>query len=305
MCRHGRVASVGVEGAGGLRSWPGALPRGIRGTRFRGPCGLIGDCISRQPNRIRSTPKPRLAPSLAGKATQPKSADGGIEDDAGVVRGAKRCSQGAHGGHQHPGSLIVAGPEQERDRLESSRSCRAPSSRPVSNYVRTWLAWTTPRGDQARAASRGLRVPRRSAPSAGKHDLDQRRARPGRGGCGEDPQAFAIGSETTAALLVCLQRHPRQSCTLKPPSPGSCAHHSYPGLLAGHGDTTPATPRRRRIVFGQKSTLPVATVHGERKDSMSHGRGSLQARDHPLPEALPRPGGVSFTQLGYIATMRP
>ena len=204
MRRLGKVASVGVEGAG-------AYGAGL--ARYLEASGVPVFEVARPDRRMRrqagkSDPIDAEAAAravLAGKATRPKSADGRIE----AMRALRVARNGAIKARTAAvntlRSLIVAAPEPLRHRLAGSRSQSAVIA--TCARLRPDLARL---GDPSEATKLALRhvALRAQALGAECRELDQRLRDLVAAAAPRTLRVFALGSETTAALLVCLGDNP-------------------------------------------------------------------------------------------------
>lgn len=204
MCRHGRVASVGVEGT---RAYGAGLARYLEAS------GVPVFEVPRPDRRLRrqagkSDPIDAEAAAravLAGKATQPKSADGRIEAMRALCVARNGAVKARTAAINTLRSLIVAAPEPLRDRLTSSRTQSAIIATCIR--LRPDLARLDDPSEATKLALRRV-ASRAQALGAECHDLDQRLRDLVAAAAPRTLRVFAMGSETTAALLVCLGDNP-------------------------------------------------------------------------------------------------
>ena len=218
MCRHGRVASVGVEGTG-------AYGAGL--ARYLEASGVPVFEVPRPDRRLRrqagkSDPIDAEAAAravLAGKATQPKSADGRIEAMRALCVARNGAVKARTAAINTLRSLIVAAPEPLRDRLTSSRTQSAIIATCIR--LRPDLARLDDPSEATKLALRRV-ASRAQALGAECHDLDQRLR-----------DLVAAAAPRTLRSSLWVPRPPQPSlfalattptdCALKPPSPGSVA----------------------------------------------------------------------------------
>lgn len=204
MRRQGEIVGVGVEGTG-------AYGAGL--ARFLGAWGVRVFEVARPDRRLRrqagkSDPIDAEAAAravLAGKATRPKSADGRIE----AMRALRVARNGAVKARTAAvntlRSLIVAAPEPLRDRLTGCGSQGAIVA--TCARLRPDLKRLDDPSEATKLALRRVSL-RAQALDAECRELDLRLRDLVGAAAPETLRVFAMGPETTAALLVCLGDNP-------------------------------------------------------------------------------------------------